>query len=281
MPVLATNGILTYYEDQGSGSEPLVLVHGGDINHHLWDDVLPALSARYRVVCYDLRGHGASEAPATGYHHDHYAADLLALLDALAIGRCHLLGLCMGGGIAIHFVLAHPERLRSLILVGASIPGLHWATPDEIATNPRVRHFQEEGLEAVMAYLLERDPIMATVRERPALRERMRAMLATASPAPFLDPQLASYSRPDDYLRLGEIRLPTLVLVGDRDLAPVQRDAALLARAIPHARLGTIPGAGHYPPLEEPEAFCRHVQEFLAKGMMQTYPPGPSHCPCP
>jgi 3-oxoadipate enol-lactonase len=265
MPRIDTNGIQTYYDEQGVGVDTLVLVHGGDVNHHLWDEVMPPFSARYRVVRHDLRGCGASEAPATDYSYDDYAADLLALLDELGIERCHLLGLCEGGGIAIHTALAHPERLQSLILVGALIPGQDWAAPSAVATAPRRRHLEAEGQEAVMDYLLDHSPIMATIRARPELYQRMRAMLATASPAPMLDPNLVTYPRPNDYRRLGEIRLPTLILVGDRDLAPIQRNATQLAMAVPGARLATIPRAGHYPPFEEPVAFSQCVLDFLAQ----------------
>src|SRR6266508_3465744 len=137
MPHAYTNGIVTFYEDTGEGAA-VVLIHGYGADLRLWDAQVSALaSAGFRVIRYDVRGHGRSLIPPDGYTYENYAADLRDLLDRinversatenLAIDTAHLVGLSMGGGIALQFALDFPERVLSLTLVDSALPGFSYS----------------------------------------------------------------------------------------------------------------------------------------------------------
>jgi len=123
MPTVQTGDIATYYEDSGTG-EALVLICGLSADLQVWRFLLPELSKRYRVICYDNRGAGRTEAPDAPYSIPGMASDLSALLDQMKIDSTHVLGWSMGGAIAQAFALAHPQRLRKLLLLST------WARPD-------------------------------------------------------------------------------------------------------------------------------------------------------
>ena len=111
-------GTRLYYQSMGEGA-PIVLLHGFSIDHRMWDGQMAALSAAHRVVRCDLRGFGQSPPPTTPYAN---ADDLKALLDHLGIARAVILGLSMGGGVAINFALAYPEATRALVVAGSTLP---------------------------------------------------------------------------------------------------------------------------------------------------------------
>ncbi len=128
MPMLHANGIALYYEDGGGAGEPVVLIHGHSVDRRMWAAQWLALrEAGFRVIRYDVRGHGRSSAPDTGYTWPVYAADLCALLDALGVAAAHLVGFSMCGGIALQFALDHPARARSLALIDAAVPGFAYS----------------------------------------------------------------------------------------------------------------------------------------------------------
>ena len=112
-----------YYEEAGRGL-PVVLVHGHGVDLRIWDDVVPLLSdAGLRVIRYDVRGHGRSYAPDTGYTWEAYVADLKALVSHVGLEEAAVVGFSMGGGIALSFAQNHPERTAALALVSAALPG--------------------------------------------------------------------------------------------------------------------------------------------------------------
>ena len=134
MPFATTGDILTYYEDEGPDSPsahrdtPVVLIHGHSADLRLWEPQAPALlGAGWRVVRYDVRGHGRSSVPATGYSWEHYLADLRGLLDHLRVERAHLAGISMGGAIALQFALEEPGRVASLALLDSALPGFAYS----------------------------------------------------------------------------------------------------------------------------------------------------------
>jgi len=143
MPHTYTNGIVTFYEDSGEGP-PVVLVHGYGADLRLWDAQAPALAdAGFRVIRHDVRGHGRSLISPDGYTYENYSADLRDLLDRLNVERpvteslnieaAHVVGLSMGGGIALQFALDHPQRVLSLTLVDSALPGFTYE--DETTTH--------------------------------------------------------------------------------------------------------------------------------------------------
>ena len=117
MATTQVNGVELAYDDEGSGA-PLVLLHAGIADLRMWDDVTPSLAERFRVIRPDLRGFGETPLPDGPFV---YAADVVSLLDALDVGRAHMIGVSMGGHVALDVAIAHPERVERLVLVGSAL----------------------------------------------------------------------------------------------------------------------------------------------------------------
>jgi len=277
VPHVYTNGIVTFYEDarpQGRVDVPaVVLIHGYSVDLRLWDDTVPALlEAGFRVIRYDVRGHGRSLVPPRGYDFPTYASDLAELLDRLNVDRpiseelavkdAHLVGLSMGGGIALQFALEQPQRVRSLTLVDSALPGFTYSPQFTAHIEELVGTARRLGPRAALEQVWLPHPIFDGVRRFPERFARLREMVL-AFPGRDL---LAEPSPPPPVQaveRLAEIRAPTLVLVGELDLPDFHLAAQVLATNLPRARLQVLPDCGHVPPLERPQEFNRALVEFL------------------
>ena len=253
------NGARLFYEAMGSGPA-VVLIHGGLIDSRLWDAQMKPLSKRFRVVRYDIRGYGRSPAPTGEYYP---LEDLRALLDFLKIDKATLVGLSLGGIVAADFALEHPARVERLVLVGSGLRGAK-LPPDDKAANAR-RVAASEGLGKYFDEFLKSD-MLAGVRDRPAAREAMQRMMVENYKADaYIRAGLPQSPEPPTAQRLGQIRAPTLVVVGSLDAKNAQDVAGMLAAGIPGARKVVIPGASHHPPVETPEEFNRVLLDYLRK----------------
>jgi pimeloyl-ACP methyl ester carboxylesterase len=250
----SSNGLA--YDVSGSG-EAVVLIHAFSVDRRMWDREVAAFEKRFTVVRYDQRGHGDSVAPTQAYTN---YEDLRALLDELGIERAALVGLSAGAEIAVDFALVYPERVTRLVLAspglgGYELPPLTWAQP--------VFEAAGRGDAEGAARLWASTPIM-TIRSNLAARETVAALVADNA-------RLWTYRRGDRPLsppavgRLAEIRSPTLVIVGERDLPHIVDIAGVLDRGIAGAELVSIPNAGHIANLDAPAAFTAAVSDFLAR----------------
>lgn len=248
-----------YYEESGSG-EPLVLIHGFSLDRRMWEPQMDMLDDRFRVIRYDLRGHGRSVEIA-----DSFAAyeDLRAVLDAAGAERAVLLGLSAGSQIAVDFAVAYPDRVDRLILAGPSISG--YVPTAGFAWMAPVVEAARAGKPEEAARLWAETTLMA-VPTRPSADSLMRSIVQSNS-------RLWSYTtNPDRGLvppaigRLNGIDVPVLVIVGERDLPDIQKVADTLVACVPRAKKRVVTGAGHLVNLEVPEAFNEAVLEFLQAG---------------
>lgn len=247
-----------YYEVAGlAQAEAVVFLHGFSLDTRLWDGQWQPFAERYRVLRYDLRGFGQSSLPQAPFSH---SDDLHALLSGLEIKDAHVVGLSLGGGLALDFALAYPALVRSLILVDATLGGFAW-TKDWSEPGRAAR---ESGLAAAKEAWL-RDEVFAPALERPQAAARLRRMVADYSGWHWLNRGLERGPTPPASERLTEIAAPTLAIVGERDVPDFHAIAARLARSLPNARLITLPGLGHLPNLEAPETFNAVVLPFLAE----------------
>lgn len=260
--ILSFTDVDLYVESAGNG-DPVVFLHGYTIDHELWHEQVAVLSPTFRCVTYDLRGHGQSSSPDTGYSLADHVADLFRVMDSLDVPRATLVGLSMGGGIALSAALSHPERVRRLVLASSVISGLPW---EESMWN-YFRDFETQarqlGVQKAVDAVWMAGPLFKTIRRYPALHARLRGMARRFSGSNIFD--RATYPRPaaSDRDRLAEIACPTLVLKGEMELPEFVRRAEILASTIPGARLETIPRAGHFLNLESPTAFNRALQRFF------------------
>jgi 3-oxoadipate enol-lactonase len=246
-----------YYEVSGLG-DPVVLIHAFSVDRRMWAPQIAALEGRYRVIRYDLRGHGRSAAPAAAYApHD----DLRSVLDAAGVTRATLIGLSAGSTLAIDFAIAYPDRVTRLILASPGLNG-HVPSPPLTWTQP-VFQAAGEGDAEKAAKLWAETPIMALRSDlsaastvRALVMDNLKLWTFRTNPARPLTPPAIG--------RLGEIARPTLVILGGEDLPHIKEIAGLLAKGITGGRLVTIPGAGHMTNLDAPAAFNRSVDDFLA-----------------
>ena len=258
------NGENVYYEVEGEGT-PLVLIHGWSLNLRMWDQQVPALSRRFRVIRYDRRGFGKSTGSEDGSWD---AADLNALLDHLGVRTAHLLGMSQGVRVALQFARSYPDRVSSLILHGPPPPrgfGLPWTGADRTRFDDWAKVAREQGLDAFRRTWAAH-PLMEVPAERPEARARLGELLAAYRGGRFLNPTTPSGPIGADTMDdLPRISVPTLVVVGDSEIPFLHIVARALAYYIPDARLAVVAGGGHMVNLIEPDRYNATALKFLAE----------------
>lgn len=246
------------YDEAGRG-DVLLLVHGFPIDRRIWTGQLSGLSDIRRVVAPDLRGRGKSPAEESEWTIDIHAEDLVDTIGALGVESVDLAGLSMGGYIAFALLRKHPELVRSLILVStrATQDPPEYKTGREM-TAERARKF---GTRALAESMIDK---LLTAKASQEVRERVLEMFDSVPGETSAADSLAMRDRSDSTPMLGSISIPTLVIEGmHEDLLPAGSSRAL-ADAIPGAKLASIPNAGHFAPIENPEETNRSLREFLA-----------------
>jgi 3-oxoadipate enol-lactonase len=253
-----------HYEVAGDGS-PVVLIHEGVCDSRMWDPQWEKFRRTHRVVRYDLRGFGQSPLAPGRYSHP---ADLIALLEELAFGPAALVGVSMGGGVSLQVAVARPELVSALVLVGSGVRGHDWSDYVTRAWAEEEAAFERGDLDAAVEVNLRTwvdgphrspDEVDPEVRRKVGEMQRRALELYLEGGADAQEEALV----PDIGDRLGEISVPTLVLVGDLDVPDIHLLADRLEREIPGARRATIEGAAHVPSMERPDEFDRLVLGFL------------------
>ena len=258
-----------YYEVAGAG-EVVVLIHAFSVDRRMWDAQVDALLPHYRVVRYDLRGHGNSAPISESFTaHD----DLLSVLVAVDADRAALVGLSAGAQIAVDFALSYPERVSSMILAA---PGLTGYVPRESFDwmTPVIEALQAGDVERATSRWSE-TRLMA-IPQNPAADSVMRRLTRENGSIWLASPNAQQQPDPPAVARLAEIRAPVLVVVGDADLADTKRVADTLTTCVAGARKLEISDAGHLVNLASPARFNDAMIEFLSD------PPSPTagQSPC-
>ncbi len=229
----------------------------------MWDGQFAAFSRDFRVIRYDVRGYGGSFQPDTLYSD---ADDLAGLLAYLEIDKAHLVGLSLGGRIAIDFAVRHPARVASLTLAGPGLSG--YEPPDGSETDLRmwniIKAARDEGPEQATALWLK-DPFMAPAMEQAGLAPLLRKIARENAHCWLGNPLLQRPPRPAAAARLGEIKAPTLLVLGDRDVPQIKATVGTLEKGIAGSRKVVIEGAGHMVNMEKPDAFNEAVLSFLRR----------------
>ncbi len=270
MPKVKVNGIELAYEVYGEGV-PLVLAHGFTATKEMWDGQTGPFSKRYRVVVYDVRGHGDSQAPPAddpGYTLDTFVEDQRALMAHLGIAQAYVGGLSMGGMIAMRFALQHPEMVRALLLcdtaagMASDSPWYRQIEANRTAIETFVR---SQGVLAVMRNLYAQRAQLtgfSLPAELPAGVLRHIDRLQKMSVDGFLGGGRALGEQESVLDRLSGIAAPTLILTGDRDY--LRGASEQMEQRLPDARLVLIKDSGHGTCLWQPERFTGAVLDFLA-----------------
>ena len=258
MPKIQANGIQLYYEIAGPADAPVVMLSNSlGTRLEMWDPQMQALTERYRVVRYDSRGHGRSDAPDGPYTIDMLADDALGLLDALDIERAHFCGLSKGGMVGQMLGAKHGDRLISLTLCSTAcfMEAKHlW---DE-----RIKVASEQGMAALADAVVERWFTPEFRAEPSILVERVRQMVLD-TPAQGYAACCAAIRDMDLREAITAIRVPTQIIVGADDPATPPARAEEIHERIPNSRLEVIPDAAHLLNIEQDVAFDASLRSFL------------------
>jgi pimeloyl-ACP methyl ester carboxylesterase len=256
------NGARIHYRRSGFGF-PVMFLHAGVADSRMWEPQAAGLAKHFDVIAPDRRGYGESELPAGPWSP---IADVLALMDALGLRDApHIVGCSIGGMLAIDFVLEHPERVSKLVLVGAGVGGLHEdAKYKDLYAEVMAAEDAHDliALNEAEAHLWLDGPGRAPGHVSKHLRDLFLDMNGKALLSDF-DSAPQQELEPPAVGRLGEIRSPTLVVVGDADMQPMKETADLLVSQIRGARKAVIHDAAHLPNLEHPDKFNRLLVDFL------------------
>jgi 3-oxoadipate enol-lactonase len=258
------NGARLWYETAGDG-DALLLLHAGICDASMWDEHMEPLSAHFRVIRYDMRGLGRSNLPDGPFAaHD----DARALLASLGVGRAHIVGVSMGGTVALNLALTYPDCVSALILVSTTVGGFTYAGPpswvDELRA--QIEAADAAGDVDLLNELEVRKWVDGAGRTSDQVDRSMRTrVLAMNRHNIELENPLAMPIglTPPAVERLGEVHVPTLVIAGERDVPSTRASCALLATSISSARLVDVAGTAHLPCMERPVEFDAHVLGFL------------------
>lgn len=264
MPIESLNGVNIHYEVAGAGTETIVFSHGLLMDGTMFRSQVDALSPAYRCITYDHRGQGRSEVAKSGYDMDSLAGDAAALIRALGAAPCHFVGFSMGGFVGLRLAIRYPELLRSLVLIDTS------ASPEPAANRARYRLMVLIGrwlgfrlvVGRVMRIMFGRTFLADATRR--AEQERWRRHFVDLDPIGHARAARAVIDREDVSDRLRKITMPTLILVGDEDVAAVPADAERLRAGIRGSQLVTVSGCGHSSPVERPDDVTAVLREFLS-----------------
>ena len=260
MDIIA-NGIRLRYIESGRG-HPVVCIPGNGLSTGMWRHLIPELSHRYRVISYELRGMGNSEAPGrrgVTYTNEDHAKDLEALLDVLNIRQAAIVAHAFGGFVAMRVAIDRPERVASMVLVNTSAK-MESSTASEF--HRWVTTSETQGMDPLLDGAMVRWFVERVHREHPEVIQFYREMLHGNPPMGY-----AANSRGIAQLDLRDelrtIRCPTLVVAGKEDWSTPPEEHELIAARVPGAQLAVVPSTSHTVPEEASEEFNRMTLEFL------------------
>ena len=265
MPNIVVNGASLHYTDAGQGPETIIFSHGLLFSGAMFGDQVAQFKDRYRCITYDHRGQGGSEVTESGYDMDTLAEDAAALIEELGIGPCHFAGLSMGGFVGMRLAIRRPELIKSLILLETTAD----PEPRENAPKYRKLNFVARwfGLGLVIKKVM---PIMFSQSflndsSRGDERLKWRDLIISNDRVGITRAVDGVIDRQGVYDQLNRIDTPTLIIVGDEDVATVPEKSERMHAAIRGSELVRIPRAGHSSTVEEPAAVNAAIEDFLAR----------------
>jgi 3-oxoadipate enol-lactonase len=254
------NGIV-WSDDGVAKGTAVIFIHGFPFNRSMWKPQVEALAKTHRVVTFDVRGHGQSDAGDGQYSIEFFVDDLIAGMDRLKIERAVVCGLSMGGYVALRAVERHPERFKALVLCDTKSE----ADGNEAKTKraAAVRSVKKDGVRAFADGFVKSVLGENTLKTKPELVESVLAMIRANSALGIAGTLLALAARTDTTAALAKFTLPALILVGEEDKLTPPANSEAMARSLPTATLHVIPGAAHLSNLENPDAFNERLLGFL------------------
>ena len=265
MSFITVNGLLLHYRDEGRQDEsnvnhpPLVFINSLGTDLRIWDAVVPHFATEQRIIRYDKRGHGLSDCPAPPYTIRQHMQDLVGLLDALPVEEVILVGISVGGMIALDFAAQHPARVQRLILCD---------TAPKIGTsemwNQRIETLRTKGMTHLAETILSRWFVPRFATKQPSAYRGYYNML-TRMPVDGYTGTCQAIRDTDLWADTAKVQVPTLLLCGEEDLATPPQVTIQLAEAMPNATYRIIADAAHLPCIEQPAAMAAEIVRFLER----------------
>jgi len=266
MAVIDANGARLFYTDTGGDGTAIVFSHGLLFSTEMFDEQIAYLKGKYRCIAYDHRGQGKSSTPAGEYGMDTLAEDAAALIKLLGVEKCHFVGLSMGGFVALRMALDYPELVRSISVLDSS------ADPE-----PKENHGKYKFLNFILRWFGAK-PVVGAVMPimfsqtflkdpgRKELRDRWRRFLGRIPDRKGMARAVRGVIERDGvYERLGGIKTPTLIVVGEEDAATVPEKSERMHAAITGSEFVRVAQGGHVSTIDAPDAINAALSGFLAK----------------
>lgn len=263
MPYLKIHGANIYYEEHGTAPETIVFSHGFLWSGYMFHGQIVALKNHYRCVTFDFRGQGQSEATPSGYDIESLYADAVALIERLGCSPCHFAGLSMGGFVGLRLAIRRPDLLKTLILIDTS------SDPEP---KENIRSYRMLSLVVrLMGFRPVANRVMGTMFSqkflndpgRAPLKQEWKKRMMANNRVGSLRALSGMMARDGLTDHLDRIKTPTLIIVGDQDVATVPAKAERMHAAIANSKLIVIPGAGHTSTVEEPAAVTAAIHDFI------------------
>lgn len=258
------NGIRINYTESGNPAGlPVVFIHGFPFNSLMWTPQIKSISGNYRAITFDVRGHGESDFGDGQYLIEFFVDDLIGLLDHLKIEKAALVGLSMGGYIALRVVERNPDRVAALVLcdtkpsVDSNEAKIRRARQIQIVKSVGIARFAEDFLKSIFSE--------ETFIRLPSIVDMIRNIILKTSPLSVASTLIALAARTDTTQALPEIIVPTLIMVGEKDTLTTPADALEMKNQIPNSEMHIIPNAAHMSNLENSSTFNKHLFDFLEK----------------
>jgi 3-oxoadipate enol-lactonase len=257
-----------FYEVTGDGL-PVLLIHGGFMDSRMWDKQVPELSKSFKVIRFDIRGFGKSSRPGKEFYP---GKEVAQLLDHLKVPKAAVVGLSMGGSVAIDFALSYPEKVHALILAEPGVAGHKWSNEVMGEMKAMTSAFQSGGREAAIEVLLKASAFRNAAKNPAVFQNVKRQVNDNFNPA--MPPMRSNF--PDAIQRLTKINAPTLLLVSEHAGPDALVIKTEIEKQVKQAKIVTVQGAGHMMNMEQPAQFNKIIVDFLKSAVKNQNPLRPS-----
>jgi 3-oxoadipate enol-lactonase len=261
---ITANNITVSYTDEGPDNVPVVIfIHGFPFNKGMWNKQLESLEGNFRVIAYDVRGHGNSDSGTDDFSIELFVNDLIVLMDTLQIKKTILCGLSMGGYIALNAMENHPKRFDALVLCDTSC--ISDSSEAKEKRMKAIEGIRENGVEKFADDSLKNffAPESFTTKKEPVAE--VREMIVNTSEKSIIKTLLALSKRKETCTTLWKIKVPVLILVGKEDKITPTEAAQFMHKEINGSVMSIIENAGHLSNLENPEQFNKQMKKFLGE----------------
>lgn len=252
-----------FYIDQGTNNSlPIIFIHGFPFSHEMWKDQIQLTGKDYRAIAYDVRGHGKTDSGDGQYSIDSHVDDLLGLMQHLKIERAVVAGLSMGGYIALRAIELDPDKFIGLVLCDTKSE----ADNNEAKTKrfQTIKEIKTNGTDVFAHAYVKNVFTNATLQNKPQVVDMIRRTIKSTRTIDICANFLALAARTDTTESLSKIKIPTLILVGEKDAVTTPANAKSMQEKIKGSKLTVIPDAAHMSNLENPPVFNEELLQFLS-----------------